>query len=171
VAEVIVHEQDRDPSIGPPIAEIDPPLDGDPVLAGHGGTLRIVKASQKNMFAVVAVTSTAIETAVPDAKVLEHTVMKLVQVFTTEPSTLNLIVPVTALSLIAPVGVTFSVYFGTVVVVVDVVDVVDVVVVDATVVVVVVAGTVVVVVGTVVVLVLFAKNGPISISTICLYIG
>ena len=168
MAEVIVHEQDRDPSIGPPIAEIDPPLDGDPVLAGHGGTLRIVKASQKNMFAVVAVTSTAIETAVPDAKVLEHTVMKLVQVFTTDPPTLNFIVPVTALSLDAPEGVTFSVYFGTVVVVVDVVDVV---VVDATVVVVVVAGTVVVVVGTVVVLVLFAKNGPISISTICLYIG
>ena len=167
MAEVIVHEQDRDPSIGPPIAEIDPPLDGDPVLAGHGGTLRIVKASQKNMFAVVAVTSTAIETAVPDAKVLEHTVMKLVQVFTTEPSTLNLIVPVTALSLIAPVGVTFSVYFGTVVVVVDVVDVVDVVVVAATVVVV--AGTVVVVFGTVVGIssVIINNEGPISICTRC----
>ena len=167
MAEVIVHEQDRDPSIGPPIAEIDPPLDGDPVLAGHGGTLRIVKASQKNMFAVVAVTSTAIETAVPDAKVLEHTVMKLVQVFTTEPSTLNLIVPVTALSLIAPVGVTFSVYFGTVVVVVDVVDVVDVVVVAATVVVV--AGTVVVVFGTVVGIssVIINNEGPISTCTRC----
>ena len=131
----------------------------------------MLKISQKIMTAVVAVTFTAIETAVPDAKVLEHTVMKLVQVFTTDPPTLNFIVPVTALSLDAPEGVTFSVYFGTVVVVVDVVDVVDVVVVDATVVVVVVAGTVVVVVGTVVVLVLFAKNGPISISTICLYIG
>ena len=115
------------------------------------------------MKAVVSVTFTTIETAVPTAKVLEHTVMKLVQVFTTEPSTLNLIVPVTAPSLIAPVGVTFSVYFGTVVVVVDVVDVVvvvEVVVVAATVVVV--AGTVVVVVD-VVVLVLATTLGPISI--------
>jgi hypothetical protein len=163
VAEVIVHEQDRDPSIGPPILEIDPPLVADPVFSGHGGTLTVLKISQKIMTAVVAVTSTAIETAVPDAKVLEHTVMKLVQVFTTDPPTLNFIVPVTALSLDAPEGVTFSVYFGTVVVVVDVVDVVvvvEVVVVAATVVVV--AGTVVVVVD-VVVLVLATSLGPISI--------
>jgi hypothetical protein len=163
VAEVIVHEQDRDPSIGPPIVEIDPPLVADPVFSGHGGTLTVLKISQKIMTAVVAVTSTAIETAVPDAKVLEHTVMKLVQVFTTDPPTLNFIVPVTALSLDAPEGVTFSVYFGTVVVVVDVVDVVvvvEVVVVAATVVVV--AGTVVVVVD-VVVLVLATSLGPISI--------
>ena len=111
------------------------------------------------MEAVVFVTFTTIETAVPDAKVLEQTVMKLVQVFATVPPTLNFIVPVTAPSLDAPEGVTFSVYFGTVVVVVDVVDVV-VVVVAATVVVV--AGTVVVVVD-VVVLVLATTLGPISI--------
>ncbi|MEI8398772.1 MAG: hypothetical protein WCG33_06475, partial [Actinomycetes bacterium] len=64
--------------------------------------------------------------------------MKLVHVFTTLPSTLNLIVPVTSLSLIAPVGLTVSAYLGTVVVVVA-----------ATVVVV--AATVVVVAATVVV--------------------
>ena len=115
------------------------------------------------MKAVVSVTFTTIETAVPAAKVLEHTVVKLVQVFTTDSPTLSFIVPVTALSLDAPEGVTFSVYFGTVVVVVDVVDVVvvvEVVVVAATVVVV--AGTVVVVVD-VVVLVLATSLGPISI--------
>jgi hypothetical protein len=107
------------------------------------------------MKAVVSVTFTTIETAVPAAKVLEHTVMKLVQVFTTDSPTLSFIVPVTALSLDVKEGVTFSVYFGTVVVVVDVVDVV----------VVVVAATVVVVAGTVVVvvLVLATSLGPISI--------
>ena len=112
------------------------------------------------MEAVVFVTFTTIETAVPDAKVLEQTVMKLVQVFSTVPPTLNLIVPVTTLSLDAPVGVTVSVYLGTVVVVV----VATVVVVAATVVVV--AATVVVVAGTVVVvvvLVLSATLRPISI--------
>ena len=112
------------------------------------------------MEAVVFVTFTTIETAVPDAKVLEQTVMKLVQVFSTVPPTLNLIVPVTTLSLDAPVGVTVSVYLGTVVVVVGaavVVVVATVVVVAATVVVV--AGTVVVVV----VLVLSATLRPISI--------
>ena len=112
------------------------------------------------MEAVVFVTFTTIETAVPDAKVLEQTVMKLVQVFSTVPPTLNLIVPVTTLSLDAPVGVTVSVYLGTVVVVV----VATVVVVAATIVVV--AATVVVVAGTVVVvvvLVLSATLRPISI--------
>jgi hypothetical protein len=119
------------------------------------------------MKAVVSVTFTTIETAVPTAKVLEHTVMKLVQVFTTDSPTLSFIVPVTALSLDVKEGVTFSVYFGTVVVVVDVVDVVDVVVVAATVVVV--AGTVVVVFGTVVGIssVIINNEGPISICTRC----
>ena len=116
------------------------------------------------MKAVVSVTFTTIETAVPTAKVLEHTVMKLVQVFTTDSPTLSFIVPVTALSLDVKEGVTFSVYFGTVVVVVDVVDVV---VVAATVVVV--AGTVVVVFGTVVGIssVIINNEGPISICTRC----
>ena len=112
------------------------------------------------MEAVVFVTFTTIETAVPDAKVLEQTVMKLVQIFSTVPPMLNFIVPVTTLSLDAPVGVTVSVYLGTVVVVV----VATVVVVAATVVVV--AATVVVVAGTVVVvvvLVLSATLRPISI--------
>ena len=150
-AAVIVHEQIRFPSIVGPIFEIDPPLVGDPVISGQGEGLE--ELFQKNMEAVVFVTFTTIETAVPDAKVLEQTVMKLVQVFSTVPPTLNLIVPVTTLSLDAPVGVTVSVYLGTVVVVV----VATVVVVAATVVVV--AGTVVVVV----VLVLSATLRPISI--------
>ena len=112
------------------------------------------------MEAVVFVTFTTIETAVPDAKVLEQTVMKLVQIFSTVPPMLNFIVPVTTLSLDAPVGVTVSVYLGTVVVVAGA----AVVVVAATVVVV--AATVVVVAGTVVVvvvLVLSATLRPISI--------
>ena len=54
------------------------------------------------MKAVVSVTFTTIETAVPTAKVLEQSVVKLVQVFTTDSPTLNFIVPVTALSLDAP---------------------------------------------------------------------
>ena len=94
---------------------------------------------------------TAIETAVPAAKVLEQPVVKLLHVFTRLPPTLNLIVPVTSLSFIAPVGVTVSAYLGTVVVVGATV------VVAATVVV----GASVVVVGGIVV-VAFFKNGPIS---------
>jgi hypothetical protein len=117
------------------------------------------------MEAMVFVTFTTIETAVPDAKVLEQTVMKLVQVFSTVPPTLNLIVPVTTLSLDAPVGVTVSVYLGTVVVVVVGATVVVV----AGTVVVVVAATVVVVFGTVVGIssVIINNEGPISICTRC----
>ena len=78
-AAVIVHEQIRFPSIVGPIFEIDPPLVGDPVISGQGEGLE--ELFQKNMEAVVFVTFTTIETAVPDAKVLEQTVMKLVQIF------------------------------------------------------------------------------------------
>ena len=152
VADVIVHEHDRAPSIDPLKVEIDPPLEMDPVFSGHGGTLRLVNVSQKNISTMVAVTFTAIETTVPAANVLEQSVMKLVHVLMTLPPALNLIVPVTSLSCIAPVGVTVSVYFGTVVVVVAA----TVVVVAATVVVV--AATVVVVAATVVVV---AASGPL----------
>ena len=109
-------------------------------------------------------TFTTIETAVPAAKVLEQSVVKLVQVFSTVPPTLNLTVPVTALSLDAPVGVTVSVYLGTVVVVVGA----AVVVVAATVVVV--AATVVVVAATVVVVALILMMDAISILVCWLWI-